>query len=125
MRSRDILFRTWKHGNRIWSGKSHPWKTQCIRYSFSSQASQPSEMITEHNKHCNTCTCGYIREEVDEKPAFACGNSQHENEYASLPPPLPEPSYSVHKRVLPSSLTALSSPKGRQYLLDTFMENTA
>ena len=125
MRSRNILFRTCKHGSRIWSGKSRFSNTQGIRYSFSSQAAQPSDMSTEHTKHCTTCTCGHIREQIAEKPAFACGNSQHETEYASLPPPLPEPSYSVHKRVLPSSLTALSSPKGRQYLLETFMENTA
>jgi hypothetical protein len=56
---------------------------------------------------------------------FACGSAQHESDREELPPPLPEPTYSVHKRILPSSLTALSSPKGRQYLLETFVEETA
>lgn len=39
-----------------------------------------------------------------------------------LPPPPPEPVYSVHRRVLPTSLTAMSSPKGRRYLLESLSD---
>lgn len=39
-----------------------------------------------------------------------------------LPPPPPEPVYSVHMRVLPTSLTAMSSPKGRRYLLESLSD---
>lgn len=56
-----------------------------------------------HNKHCPTCNCGQNYESKSHQP---------------LPPPLPEPTYSVHKRVLPSHLIGLSSPKGRQMLLE-------
>jgi glutathione gamma-glutamylcysteinyltransferase len=78
-------------------------------------------------KHCDTCTCEekettYL---VDSSPPFPCGNPHHEDDHGTLPPPLPEPRYSVHKRVLPSSLTALSSPDGRKYLIEAFTENTA
>ena len=54
------------------------------------------------------------------------GKEQSGNiEDRTLPPPLPEPKYSVHKRVLPSSLTAMSSPDGRKYLMEAFTNNTA
>ncbi len=55
------------------------------------------------SKHCPTCCCGHNNE-----------SKSHQ----ALPPPLPEPAYSVHKRVLPCHLVALSSPKGRQMLLE-------
>ena len=57
---------------------------------------------------------------------FACGNQHHEDEVKELPPPLPEPKYSVHKRVLPAELTAFSSPKGKEYLMEAlFIDGTA
>eukprot|EP00536_Pseudo-nitzschia_multiseries_P002751 jgi/Psemu1/251948/estExt_Genewise1Plus.C_380029 len=43
----------------------------------------------------------------------------------NLPPPLPEPKYSVHKRVLPAQLTAFSSQQGKRYLMEAFASGTA
>jgi hypothetical protein len=43
---------------------------------------------------------------------FPCGRKHHEDELDSLPDPLPDPTYSVHKRVLPKALTAFSSTEG-------------
>ena len=60
------------------------------------------------------CTCGFQKQQ-----------DLHEDAHEPLPPPLPKPVYSVHKRVLPPNLTALSSPEGRQYLLESMSNNTA
>ena len=60
--------------------------------------------LISSNKHCPTCCCGQNSESQSNQP---------------LPPPLPEPTYSVHKRVLPSHLIALSSSRGRQMLMET------
>jgi glutathione gamma-glutamylcysteinyltransferase len=44
----------------------------------------------------------------------------------SLPSPLPEPKYSVHKRVLPKTLTSFSSEEGRKLLMEAlFIDGTA
>jgi len=59
-------------------------------------------------KHCLTCQCSHNTNTV----------TQEEIKEELLPPPLPPPNYSVHKRVLPSSLVALSSKEGRQRLVD-------
>ncbi|OEU14151.1 phytochelatin synthase [Fragilariopsis cylindrus CCMP1102] len=57
---------------------------------------------------------------------FACGSDQHEDELdEDLPPPLPEPKYTVHKRVLPTTLTAFSSKRGKQFLMEAFAGGTA
>jgi len=56
---------------------------------------------------------------------YPCGNDQHEDELDDLPPPLPEPSYTVHKRVLPSTLTAFSSTEGKELLMGAFVDGTA
>jgi glutathione gamma-glutamylcysteinyltransferase len=42
-----------------------------------------------------------------------------------LPPPLPEPKYSFHRRVLPSSLTQLSSPNGKKLFKEALLSGTA
>lgn len=54
--------------------------------------------------HCPTCHCSL--------------DGDSEKMTRPLPPPLPPPSYSVHRRVLPSSLLALSSDQGRQRLVE-------
>eukprot|EP00980_Cylindrotheca_fusiformis_P027609 scaffold21500_cov119-Cylindrotheca_fusiformis.AAC.2 len=76
-------------------------------------------------RHCDTCTCHLndIGVAIAPPSTFACHSSDLNNE--PLPPPHPEPTYSVHKRILPSSLTALSSQEGRKYLIESFLENTA
>jgi glutathione gamma-glutamylcysteinyltransferase len=87
-----------------------------------------------HEKHCQTCTCGDDSERHSRADRYsdsttttttnACGHEQDEPE-AELPPPLPEPTYSVHKRVLPEHLIALSSPHGKTMLLDALQHKTA
>ncbi|GAX10310.1 hypothetical protein FisN_3Lh513 [Fistulifera solaris] len=42
-----------------------------------------------------------------------------------MPPPLPEPQYSVRRRVLPSHLTALHSTQGTHLLLEALTNNSA
>lgn len=82
------------------------------------------EMISPHRrlsyqhrpvaKQILKCTCGYQdQKDVD--------NDIHD----PLPPPLPEPVYSVHRRVLPEILTALSAPQGRQYLQESLVDGMA
>lgn len=102
-----------------------------VRCSFSAEAASDETITIETEsmaqKYYDTHTFepNQLNVDVVSSPDFACGSSKHETEKQPLPPPLPEPTYSVHKRVLPSSLTALSSPEGRKYLLETFIENTA
>mmetsp|Transcript_9365 Transcript_9365/g.23314 ORF Transcript_9365/g.23314 Transcript_9365/m.23314 type:complete len:467 (+) Transcript_9365:226-1626(+) len=67
-------------------------------------------------------SCCYI---VEDKSRFPCGSNHHEDELGDLPPPLEEPKYSVHKRVLPAELTAFSSQEGKRYLMESFSEGTA
>ena len=97
--------------------------------SFSSLAHAPEEFAASHDddyadqehssivllrrevkelpKHCTTCTC------------------QQHHFATSLPPPLPEPQYSVRRRVLPAHLVALNSPTGRQMLIESMTRDSA
>ena len=85
----------------------------------------------DHAKHCETCTCRNdpnvtgSNDPSSEARSFPCGSLQHEDDYGVLPPPLSEPVYSVHKRVLPSNLLALSSPQGRKYLIEALQNDSA
>ena len=65
----------------------------------------------DSDKHCPTCHCDGSQKETIYQ------HDKHDK-HQSLPPPLPEPKYSFHKRVLPSHLIAISSPRGRQMLLE-------
>ena len=69
----------------------------------------------DDSKHCATCTCASL---LVQQP---CGHIDS----TPLPPPLPEPQYSVYKRVLPSSLIALDSKLGRQYLMECLSSSSA
>jgi len=62
---------------------------------------------------------------INKIPRFPCGSNHHEDELNDLPPPLEEPKYSVHKRVLPAELTAFSSQQGKRYLMEAFVGGTA
>jgi glutathione gamma-glutamylcysteinyltransferase len=42
-----------------------------------------------------------------------------------LPPPLPEPEYSFHRRILPSSLIQLSSPEGKALFKESLLSESA
>jgi glutathione gamma-glutamylcysteinyltransferase len=77
-------------------------------------ATSATAISNNENVTLKECTCGYQKQQDLQKD-----NSE------PLPPPLPKPIYSVHKRVLPSNLTALSSPKGRQNLLESISNGTA
>eukprot|EP00934_Nitzschia_sp_Nitz4_P002996 Nitzschia sp. Nitz4//scaffold4_size323378//246052//247140//NITZ4_000696-RA/size323378-processed-gene-0.136-mRNA-1//1//CDS//3329553507//2986//frame0 len=66
-----------------------------------------------------------ILSKTDSTKTYSCGSHFHEDDFLPELPPSPEPSYSVRKRILPTTLTALNSPTGRQYLLDAFHNNTA
>lgn len=70
-------------------------------------------------------TAGSCCYTVENKPRFPCGSNHHEDELDDLPPPLEEPKYSVHKRVLPPDLTAFSSQEGKRYLMEAFAGGTA
>uniref|UniRef100_A0A7S4ATG1 glutathione gamma-glutamylcysteinyltransferase n=1 Tax=Pseudo-nitzschia australis TaxID=44445 RepID=A0A7S4ATG1_9STRA len=70
-------------------------------------------------------SCCYTLNNTNNEPRFPCGSNHHEDELSDLPPPLEEPKYSVHKRVLPAQLTAFSSQQGKRYLMEAFAEGTA
>ena len=73
-------------------------------------------------KSSPTGSCCYT---INNEPRFPCGSNHHEDELDDLPPPLEEPKYSVHKRVLPPDLTAFSSQEGKRYLMEAFAAGTA
>jgi glutathione gamma-glutamylcysteinyltransferase len=79
-------------------------------------------------KHCRTCTCDNsqatsVAFQETSAPLFPCGHDNDTEE--EMPPPLPEPKYSVHKRVLPENLIAMSSPQGRSMLLHALQNRAA
>jgi len=105
-------------------------------------------LTTTKAKHCVTCSCdGTVvvttttpdGDVVDggEERSVARGPSPSESSSSSslcghaldddeeLPPPLPEPKYSVRRRVLPNAATALNSERGRRYLLEALGNRTA
>lgn len=96
------------------------------------------------NKPCTTCNCEsesaivnadhgatarHLSLDMVEKTStslFPCGSNYHEDELDSLPDPLPDPKYSVHKRVLPKDLTAFNSKEGKRLLMEAlFVDETA
>lgn len=78
-----------------------------------------------HNNTILSSTTGSCCYTVSSQPRFPCGSNHHEDELDDLPPPLEEPKYSVHKRVLPADLTAFSSQQGKRYLMEAFADGTA
>lgn len=87
-------------------------------------------------RHCQTCKCDDDQlnsqsnklepdSNATQATVYPCGSPLHENYFNHLLPPPQEPSYSVHKRVLPLQLTALNSPKGRQFLMEALSQQTA
>jgi glutathione gamma-glutamylcysteinyltransferase len=74
------------------------------------------EHAHHHDKqqHCPTCSCS------------SAGAIQHTPVIEQpLPPPLPEPKYSVYKRILPPNLTHLALQKGRNMLMQSLLQDTA
>lgn len=68
--------------------------------------------LKETPKHCETCKCC----EHQTSKSFSM---------QVLPPPLPEPQYSVRRRVLPDNLVALNSPVGRRWLIEAMTRESA
>lgn len=83
------------------------------------------ELYIDLNSNRISKTKGSCCYTVERKPRFPCGSNNHEDEVSDLPPPLEEPKYSVHKRVLPADLTAFSSQQGKRYLMEAFSGGTA
>ncbi len=114
------------------TGSQNKRMLTCLSQTFSSLAMDPIQSWDEHTHTPNhhhregrSDQGGEHKAKPEETPRFPCGSPKHEDEFDHLPPPLPEPAYSVHKRMLPASLTALSSTKGREYLLQSLTQNTA
>jgi len=86
---------------------------------------QYAEIYTKFNPNIKSSTTGSCCYTVYNKSRFPCGSNHHEDELEDLPPPLEEPKYSVHKRILPRELTAFSSQEGKRYLMEAFAGGTA
>ena len=90
----------------------------------------------DKSRHCHTCTCD-AHEEPHIHQFSAMEEKLHVHSHAHahshvchdgylqkdlpLPPPLPDPKYSFHRRIMPSSLIQFSSPEGR----DLFQKSLA
>jgi len=72
-------------------------------------------------QHCDTCTCDTPQSRQTQHQCEIPPSTLTEK----LPPPLPEPKYSFHKRLMPSNLTALSSRAGRRRFLESLGSDNA
>ena len=98
--------------------------------------------IESIHKHCTTCTCdedsttaatrkkGPDQQQPNQqKPEKASSSVPaceiHPLPHSELPPPLPEPKYSVRRRVMPASLLPLNSMAGRRFLMEALAQHTA
>ena len=72
-------------------------------------------------QHCDTCTCDTPQSRQTQNQCEIPPSTLTEE----LPPPLPEPKYSFHKRLMPSNLTALSSRAGRRRFLEALSSDNA
>ena len=72
-------------------------------------------------QHCDTCTCDTPQSRQTQHQCEIPPSTLTEE----LPPPLPEPKYSFHKRLMPSNLTALSSRAGRRRFLEALSSDKA
>jgi len=86
---------------------------------------QYAQIYTNFNPNIKSSTTGSCCYTIYNQTRFPCGSNHHEDELDDLPPPLEEPKYSVHKRVLPQDLTAFSSQQGKRYLMEAFAGGTA
>jgi glutathione gamma-glutamylcysteinyltransferase len=91
-----------------------------------SLSQQKSSYMSRNNNTTSPTTAITTTSTTTTMSRFPCGSDQHEDELdEELPPPLPEPKYTVHKRVLPTTLTAFSSKQGKQFLMEAFAGGTA
>jgi len=98
------------------------------------------EQYDKPPKHCQTCTCDDHDEQAihdHDEPAIhdastirrhvtqhICQDDFLKNDLP-LPPPLPEPKYSFHRRIMPSSLIQSSSPEGRHLFKESLSSGMA
>jgi len=71
--------------------------------------------------HCATCTCDHIKD-IDRH--HTC-HDEYAHRQIALLGPSPQPKFSYHRRILPSSLTQLSSPQGKALFRDSFLSQNA
>jgi glutathione gamma-glutamylcysteinyltransferase len=100
-----------------------------------SSSSSSSSSLTS-SRHCPSCTCqnGDVDHSnihmVQPNKSHTVSSTQHPcgkemDQTETIPPPLPEPKYSVRGRILPSTLIALHSQQGHQRLIDCFTNGMA
>ena len=94
------------------------------------------------SKHCKTRTCDEAQHEDEHEqtePVIHDANSIPQNEalYSHLcqddylknalplPPPLPKPKFSFHRRIMPHNLIQFSSPEGRKLFQESLSNNMA
>eukprot|EP01083_Nonionella_stella_P014021 39425_1 len=95
------------------------------------------------SKHCDTCTCekddhgetSEIKKQLHDPEYVHMHEYKHDHNHVCednylannypLPPPLPEPKFSFHRRIMPSSLIQFSSPEGRRLFKEALAQNTS
>ena len=84
--------------------------------------------------HCRTCTCATSVSRESSTGTQDQNTTQAQpchlaipllDPNTPLPPPLPSPTYSYKKRVLPSNLTAFTSPEGKRRFIRALTSNYA
>lgn len=97
--------------------------------------------INDDAKHCHTCTCEHLSPVYNDLHLSAELNAENKETDAylhshtcqdnyidmnlPLPPPLPDPKYSFHRRILPSALIQFSSPEGRKLFKEALLDENA
>lgn len=86
----------------------------------------------EKVKHCQTCTCDHHDDPpIHDLTSISRHRAQHvcQDDYREhdlpLPPPLPEPKFSFHRRIMPKSLVQFSSPEGRRIFQQSLAKGMA
>ena len=141
------------NNNKLHSSKNHVFSSSLLpssslisTFATVSESINISESIYGQDFHCDhdetdsiheersKCSCHEENQQVQrenteskntrDKRNHTCQNYFKENNL-SLPPPLPEPIYSFHRRVLPTSLIQLSSPDGKRLFQQSLIAQTA
>mmetsp|Transcript_18783 Transcript_18783/g.23046 ORF Transcript_18783/g.23046 Transcript_18783/m.23046 type:complete len:504 (+) Transcript_18783:192-1703(+) len=102
---------------------------------------QSGKKLNSSHRHCDTCACEdqtYIQSLDDLSKGEKDDDHNHDSDESEhvcrdlylttkmpLPPPLPEPKYSFHRRILPSSLIQLSSPEGKILFQESLLSGMA
>eukprot|EP00557_Chaetoceros_sp_GSL56_P002932 CAMPEP_0176489190 /NCGR_PEP_ID=MMETSP0200_2-20121128/7146_1 /TAXON_ID=947934 /ORGANISM="Chaetoceros sp., Strain GSL56" /LENGTH=430 /DNA_ID=CAMNT_0017886295 /DNA_START=477 /DNA_END=1770 /DNA_ORIENTATION=- len=86
----------------------------------------------DNTKHCQTCTCNHENDPplhnihtISKNRAQHTCQDDYQEHNLPLPPPLPEPKFSFHRRIMPNSLIQFSSPEGRRIFEKSLGKGTA